>query len=45
MSNHRLVVADLGSGIDGRLGINFLRHVNLEIRFVERRILAENIAP
>ena len=45
MPNHRVVVADLGYGIDGVLGINFLRHFNLEIRFAERRILVEPIAP
>ncbi len=44
LPNHRVVVADLGYGIDGLLGINFLRHFNLEIRFAERRILVENIA-
>ena len=41
MPNHRVVVADLGYGIDGLLGINFLRHLNIEIRFAERRILVE----
>jgi predicted aspartyl protease len=45
MTNHRVVVADLGYGIDGVLGINFLRHFNLEIRFAERRIRVERIAP
>ena len=45
MANHRVVVADLGYSIDGLLGINFLRHFNIEIRFAERRILVENIAP
>lgn len=45
MRNHRLVVADLGYGVDGLLGINFLRHFNLEIRFAERRIVVEKIAP
>jgi len=44
MPNHRIVVADLGYGIDGLLGINFLRHFNLEIRFADRRILVEKIA-
>lgn len=38
MPNHRVVVADLGYGIDGVLGINFLRHFNIEIRFADRRI-------
>lgn len=41
MPDHRVVVADLGYGIDGLLGINFLRHFNIEIRFAERRILVE----
>ena len=45
MPNHRVVVADLGYGIDGVLGINFLRHFNLEIRFADRRIVVEQIAP
>jgi predicted aspartyl protease len=45
MSNHRVVVADLGYGIDGVLGINFLRHFNIEIRFADRRVLVEQIAP
>jgi len=45
MSDHRVVVADLGYGIDGLLGINFLRHFNFGIRFEERRILVEKIAP
>lgn len=44
MPDHRVVVADLGYGIDGLLGINFLRHFNIEIRFAERRILVEEIA-
>lgn len=43
LSDHRIVVADLGYGIDGLLGINFLRYFNVEIRFVERRILVERI--
>jgi predicted aspartyl protease len=42
---HRVVVADLGYGIDGLLGINFLRQFNFEIRPAERRILVEKIAP
>jgi hypothetical protein len=44
MPDHRIVVADLGYGIDGLLGINFLRHLNVEIRFAERRILVERDA-
>jgi predicted aspartyl protease len=45
MPNHRVVVADLGYGIDGVLGINFLRHFNIEIRFADRRIVVEQIVP
>jgi hypothetical protein len=45
MPHHRVVVADLGYGIDGLLGINFLRHFNIEIRFAERRILVDQITP
>ena len=45
LPDHRVVVADLGYGIDGLLGINFLRHFNIEIRFADRRILVEKIAP
>lgn len=45
MPNHRVVVADLGYGVDGLLGINFLRHFNLEIRFAERCILVEKSLP
>ena len=41
---HRVVVADLGYGIAGLLGINFLAHFNFEIRPAERRIFAERIA-
>lgn len=40
----RVVVADLGYGIDGVLGVNFLRHFNVEIRFADQRILVERIA-
>ena len=36
-------VADLGHGIDGVLGMNFLSHFNFEIRPAERRILVERI--
>ncbi len=43
LPDQRVVVADLGYGIDGLLGINFLRHFNVEIRFAERRILVEEI--
>ncbi len=39
------VVADLGYGVDGVLGMNFLSDFNFEIRPAERRILVEKIAP
>ena len=42
---HRVVVAELGYDIDGLIGLNFLRHFNTEIRFAERRILLERLAP
>ncbi|HEY5922049.1 MAG TPA: retropepsin-like aspartic protease [Kofleriaceae bacterium] len=38
-------VADLGYGVDGVLGMNFLLDFNIEIRPSERRILVERIAP
>lgn len=38
-------VADLGHGIDGVLGMNFLSDFNFEIRPGERRILVQRIAP
>lgn len=38
-------VADLGYGIDGVLGMNFLSDFNFEIRPAERCILVERIAP
>lgn len=38
-------VAELGHGIDGVLGMNFLSDFNFEIRPAERRILVERIAP
>jgi predicted aspartyl protease len=38
-------VADLGYGVDGVLGMNFLLDYNLEIRPGERRIIVERIAP
>jgi predicted aspartyl protease len=41
----RIVVADLGYGVDGVLGMDFLRLFNVEIRPAERRILIEKIAP
>jgi len=39
----RIVIADLGYGIEGVLGMDFLRLFNLEIRPAERRILVEKI--
>ncbi|HEX3761624.1 MAG TPA: hypothetical protein VHW23_23160 [Kofleriaceae bacterium] len=38
-------VAELGYGIDGVLGMNFLSDFNFEIRPAERRIFVERIAP
>jgi len=38
-------VADLGYGLDGLIGINFLRNYNIELRYAERRIVVEPIAP
>jgi len=38
-------VAELGYGIDGVLGMNFLLDFNIEIRPAERRILVEKAAP
>jgi len=38
-------VAELGYGIDGILGMNFLSDFNFEIRPAERRILAQKINP
>jgi predicted aspartyl protease len=38
-------VADLGYGVDGLLGMNFLLDYNIEIRPGERRILVEKIEP
>ena len=38
-------VADLGYGVDGVLGMNFLLDYNIEIRPAERRIIVERIAP
>jgi clan AA aspartic protease (TIGR02281 family) len=41
-----LAVFPLGDqGIDGLVGMNFLRHFNVELRPVERRILVELISP
>jgi clan AA aspartic protease (TIGR02281 family) len=39
------VVADLGYGIDGVIGMHFLSDFNFEIRPAERRVLVERIAP
>ncbi|HWO25454.1 MAG TPA: retropepsin-like aspartic protease [Kofleriaceae bacterium] len=39
----RIVIADLGYGIEGVLGMDFLRLFNLEIRPAEPRILVEKI--
>jgi predicted aspartyl protease len=39
----RIVIADLGYGIEGVLGMDFLRLFNLEIRPAERRILVEKL--
>ena len=38
-------VADLGYGVDGVLGMNFLLDYNIEIRPAERRIFVERITP
>lgn len=38
-------VADLGYGVDGVLGMNFLLDYNIEIRPAERRIIVERINP
>lgn len=38
-------IANLGYGVDGLLGMNFLLDFNLEIRPAQRRILVERIAP
>jgi predicted aspartyl protease len=38
-------VADLGYGVDGVLGMNFLSDFNFDIRPDERRILVEKIVP
>jgi predicted aspartyl protease len=44
-SNFALQVFDLDhEGVDGLLGMNFLRHFNFEVRPVERRILVELIS-
>jgi predicted aspartyl protease len=42
--NVHVDVANLGYGIDGVLGMNFLSDFNFEIRPAERRILLERIA-
>jgi predicted aspartyl protease len=38
-------VADLGYGVDGVLGMNFLLDFNIEIRPSERLVIVERIAP
>lgn len=38
-------VAELGYGLDGVLGMNFLLDFNIEIRPSERRLIVEKIAP
>lgn len=38
-------IAELGYGIDGVLGMNYLSDFNFEIRPAEQRIFAEKIAP
>jgi hypothetical protein len=38
-------VADLGYGVEGVLGMNYLLDYNLEIRPTERRIIVERIDP
>jgi predicted aspartyl protease len=45
LPNFHLDVADLGHGVDGLLGMNFLGEFNLEIRPAELRIFADKIAP
>jgi predicted aspartyl protease len=45
MSDFIVNVCELGHGIDGLLGMNFLNEFNYEIRSDERRILLEKIAP
>lgn len=45
VSDVHVDVADLGHGIDGVLGMNFLSDFNFEIRPAERRILVERIVP
>ncbi len=38
-------VAELGYGVEGRLGMSFLLDYNIEIRQTERRIIVERINP
>lgn len=38
-----VAVADLGHGIDGVLGMNFLRDFNFEVRPADQRIVVERI--
>ncbi len=39
---HDVMVAELGYGIEGLLGMNFLRNFNVEFRFLERQIIVED---
>jgi predicted aspartyl protease len=41
----RVNVADLGHGVAGLLGMNFLSEFNFEVPIAECRILAEKLAP
>ena len=43
--NFALNVFPLRAGVDGLLGMNFLRHFNFEIRLTEMCILLELISP
>ena len=43
--NFHVDVANLGHGVDGLLGMNFLSEFNLEIRPAELRIFADKFAP
>jgi clan AA aspartic protease (TIGR02281 family) len=44
-SDFALMVFPLEAGVDGLLGMNFLRYFNFEIRPAEKRILLELIDP
>ena len=45
LPNVHVNVAALSHDIEGLLGMNFLSEFNFEVRWAERRILAEKIAP